>query len=259
MAGSTQLRLACHNGWLVITDERVALVPRGLLRRKPLWTIQRAAVAGTSLRREPKGYMMALRTRAGTDLPVVRLHPADALRLVKLLGYAPALLAPTREAGQHQSGIMGIRCKGGRIEVSKDAIAFVPGVGLRRTTPWRIERERISGVSCLRLPGARLRHDVELHLKDGRALRIERLPASMALGLLHLLGYVPGTPPAQPLAQREALDMHFVAEESDEGQEQGRVTIRTSPHAPARRAVLRDLDELWRQQQTGQRYHPVAG
>lgn len=261
MAGSTQIRMACRNGWLVLTDERVSLVPRGLFRRKPLWTVRRAAVIGASLHREPKGYaiIVSLRTRAGTDLPAVRLHPANALRLVKLLGYAPVLLASAQDDGQRQDSVSRARCKGGRIEVSQDAIAFVPGVGLRRAKPWRIERERISGVSCLRLPGAHLLHNMELHLKDGRALRIERVRMDAAWSLLRQFGYVAGTPPKQPLAQREVLEMHFIEDEFGAAQGRARVTIQTGSYKTHRRAVLRDLDELWRQRQTGQGYHPAAG
>lgn len=249
MAGSLEIRMACHRARLVLTDERVSLVRRSWLRRKPLWTIQRAAVAGASLRRAPTGNLVLLRTRAGKDLPVMGLHPSDALRLVKLLGYAPAALSPALDAAEHEGDVSRIRCKGGRIDVSREAIAFVPAIGVRRAAPWWIGRDRIAGVACLRLPGTRMLHDLELHVLDGRTLRMERVRPDAALYLLRLLGYVPGALPEQPAAQREALELHFFAGEFDEAAE-GKLIVQTGQHAARRRAVLRDLDELWKQQQS---------
>lgn len=249
MAGSLEIRMPCHKAWLVITDERVSLMRRSWLRRKPCWTIQRAAVAGVNLRRTLAGSIVLLRTRAGKDLPVTGLHPSDALRLVKLLGYAPALLSPSLDRAEHGDRVSRMRCKGGRIDVSREAIAFVPAIGVRRAVPWWIGRDRIAGVACLRLPGPRMLHDLELHALDGRTLRIERVHPDTALRLLRLLGYVPGTLPAQPAAQREALELHFFSGDSDETAE-GKLTVQTGRHTARRRAVLRDLDELWKQQQS---------
>lgn len=251
MSESTEIRMACHHGWLVLSDERVSLVHRRSLRRKPLWTVQRAAVAGASLRREPEGYTVSVRTRAGKELPVVRLHPADALRVVKLLGYAPALLSPALDTPAQRDSVSRVRCKGGRIEVSRDAIAFVPGlIRLGRVTPWRLKRDRISGVACLRLPGTRLLHDLELHTMDGRTLRVRKVRPEAALRLLHLIGYVPGTLPQQPVMQREALETHFFTGEADEAPEKITPATKTRSNRARRQAVLRDLDELWAQQRS---------
>ncbi|MGH2515738.1 MAG: hypothetical protein ACRDHP_08785 [Ktedonobacterales bacterium] len=245
--------MVCHKGWFVLTDEYASLLPRGTLRRKPRWFIQRATIAGVSLRRDLAGYTVSIRTQSGHDLPLTRVHPLDALRLAKLLGYAAAPLTQARGSPAGQQSVARAYCQGGRIEFSGKTLAFIPALRVRRAASWEVAIDRISGVSCLRQPGPRMLHDVEIHTRNGRTLQVRRVRPDAALRLLDALGYIPGSLPEQPLDQRDALEMQFAIPDHDDEDEAppGLPAIRTGTNAPiAQRSVRRDLDDLWARQRT---------
>lgn len=252
MPGSSEIRMTCHKGWLVLTDERVSLLPWQVPRRKPLWSIQRAAVAGASLRSEPEGYTVLLHTRGGRELPVPRLHPIEALRLVKLLGYSPAMPSAPVGTPKLQNNFARVRCKGGYLHLNRSTVVFVPhiglGIGLHRAAPWRIARDRISGVSCQLQEGAHMLHNLELHTLDGRTLVVEHVHPKAALHVMDLLGWVPGRLPEQPQVQREAIALHFFGLHSGDAQAKSMPAILFSRTRAARRVVRRKLDKLWERQ-----------
>ncbi len=83
--------MPCKWGHLVISRERVALLPHPWSRRHG-WSLPRNAISGVGYSRSGGTRLLRdliIYTRAGTDFPVFDLVPRDALALVRALGLLP--------------------------------------------------------------------------------------------------------------------------------------------------------------------------
>ena len=175
------LRIGCHDGQVVVTDERVYL--RGPSQAsEEVWSVPRARVAGVQTHAGLILAELAVYTRDGEAYNAAGVGASDALLAIDLLGYAPDRHSsgPNAPAERQELDLV---CGGARLIVTD---ASVEWVGER---PWRLLRKEIAGVSARMLSPA---VDLAVHTHSGRICRATNVPVYGAIRVVELLGYVSG-------------------------------------------------------------------
>lgn len=258
MMHTVQLAVLCREGRIVITPEGVSLARRHSLRRRPKWTASRAEVAGASITREPGAVCLTICVSGAAPHRVHPLFPADALRVIELLGYTSGAAFVLPSATDKRQKVQ-MPCAGGHAELTSQQLAFRPRLPWRSAWAWTLSLAEVSGASTVMRPGTSRLHDLAIHTADGRTFALRRLRPEHALALSRQLGHLYAALPAEPKSQREALEYHIIAKPRVlPALEQFDI----APPQPQRKRgkVQRELDDFWSQQRSaGSRLRPLPG
>lgn len=172
------LRIGCHDGQVVVTDERVFM--RGLSQSsEELWSVPRARVAGVQAHAGLILTELTVRTRDGETYNATKVGASDALLAIGLLGYVPERTAhDTASATKNQA--FELVCGDARLSVGDTEVEWT---GER---PWRLLRKEVAGVSArTQSPFTEL----AVHTFSGRICRATHVPVYGAVRVVELLGY----------------------------------------------------------------------
>ena len=173
------LRISCHDGQVVVTDERVFM--RGLSQSsEELWSVPRARVAGVQAHAGLIHTELTVRTRDGETYNATKVGASDALLAIGLLGYVPERAAhDTASATKNQA--FELVCGDARLSVGDTEVEWT---GER---PWRLLRKEVAGVSArTQSPFTEL----AVHTFSGRICRATHVPVYGAVRVVELLGYM---------------------------------------------------------------------
>lgn len=210
MAEKIELQFGCAQGRLVITTDFIRFYPGLGLRRGKGWWVARSSISGATSYSDADGQRLAIFTRGGKEWDATRVSPADALRAVHLLGFASvgAMSGPAHPSAQTP---VVIRCRSGKLLIGDDRVSMRPRLGLhRRTQPWTVSRNAVSGVSCVGVDHAGLLRSLAVYTIGGAELPVEGVTPTDTRRIVETLGAFAGafpqvTPAAEPEAQPELV------------------------------------------------------
>lgn len=188
MAEKVQLELACAQGRLVITTERVRFYSGAWLHRGKGWWVARSSISGATTFSDADGQRLTIYTRGGKAWEATRVSPMDALRTVNLLGYASVGLA-SRPASRNAHAPTTIKLRTSMLEIGSDRVSLKPRFGLHRHThPWTVARAVVSGVSCVGVDHAGLLRSLAVYTSGGTALPIDGVSPADTRRIVETLG-----------------------------------------------------------------------
>lgn len=188
MAEKVQLELACAQGRLIITTERVRFYSGAWLRRGKGWWVARSSISGATTFSDADGQRLTIFTRGGKVWEASRVSPMDALRTVNLLGYA-SIGPASHPAKLNAHTPTTIKCRTSMLEIGSDRVSLRPRFGLHRhTRPWTVARGVVSGVSCVGVDHAGLLRSLAVYTSGGTALPIDGVSPADTRRIVETLG-----------------------------------------------------------------------